>query len=180
MRPFINTFGPRLHLNPISINMSMSKPPIPIMAYFSTWASSPKKASTTGEVRDEVAAEMEGHEALQTSDTCAVDEDNEGDGDGIGGVGGEGSDLLVVHFDDGVVHVVIGVGTAHDTDDREVLVVSTDDGIEDTKLADCEGEDASIDATGPRVAVGGVSCVKLIVAANVFKPKAQRSNGREE
>ncbi|KAL6344111.1 hypothetical protein AAG906_029779 [Vitis piasezkii] len=111
---------------------------------------------------------------FQASETCAADEDGWGDGGGGGGVvgvGGEGSDLLVVHFDDGGVHVVVGVGTAHDTDDREVLAVSAGDGIEDTELADCEGDDASTGAMGPRLAVGGVSCAGLIAAANVFKPR---------
>ena len=69
------------------------------------------------EARDEVAAEVEGHEALQASDTCAADEDGGGDGGGgggVGGVGGEGSDLLVVQFDDGGVHADGGEQALHD------------------------------------------------------------------
>ena len=73
--------------------------------------------------------------------------------------------------EDSVGAVVVGVGTAHDTDDRKVLAVSAGDGVEDTEPADREGDDASTDATGPRVAVGGVSCVELIAAANIFKPR---------
>ena len=66
--------------------------------------------------------------------------------------------------------VVVGVGTAHFTDDKEVLAVSVGDGVEGTKPIDCEGDDASTDATGLRVAVGSVCCVELVAAANVFKP----------
>ena len=87
MRHFTSTFGLGLHLKPISISMGMSKPPIPITTFFSTWASSPKKASTTGEMRDEVAAEVEGHKAFQASAMCAADEDGGDNGGGGGGVG---------------------------------------------------------------------------------------------
>lgn len=73
--------------------------------------------------------------------------------------------------EDSVGAVVVGVGTADDTDEREVLTVSTGDSIEHAETADGECDDASTYATRPGVAVGGVSSVELIAAANEVKSR---------
>ena len=65
-------------------------------------------------MRDEVAAEVEGHKAFQASAMCAADEDGGDNGGGGGGVGDEGSDLLSIHFDDSGVHVDGGEQALHD------------------------------------------------------------------
>ena len=75
---------------------------------------------------------MEGHEALQASDTCAANEDggdDESGGGGVGGVGGEGSDLLVIQFDDGGWHADGGKQALHDVAYVVGETAEGDDGV---------------------------------------------------
>lgn len=70
---------------------------------------------------------------------------------------------------DGVVEnpvgaVVVGVGTANDADEREVLAVRAGDGVEDAEAPDGEGNDAGADAAGTGIAIGGVASVELVAA----------------
>ena len=68
--------------------------------------------------------------------------------------------------EDPVGAVVVGVGSADDADEGEVLAVGAGDGVEDAEAADGEGDDARANALGARVAVGGVAGVELVAAAD--------------
>ena len=65
--------------------------------------------------------------------------------------------------EDSVAAVVVGVGSANDADEGEVLVVGAGDGVED---ADSEGDDARANALSRRVVVGSVAGVELVAAAD--------------
>ena len=67
--------------------------------------------------------------------------------------------------------IVIGDGPTNNANEREVFTVSTSDRVEHTEPTNGESNNASADATGPRVAVGGVACVEFITAANVVETR---------
>ena len=82
MRPSTNMLGPGLQLKPIFVIMgkpkktpSLSQPAPPPGKHLL------KKVAAASRTRVEAAAEMEGHEALQASDSCASNEDRRDDGE---------------------------------------------------------------------------------------------------
>ena len=68
--------------------------------------------------------------------------------------------------EDPIGTIVVGVGPTNDADQRQVLAVRSGNGVEHAEAADGEGDDAGTDATGTRVAVGSVSGVELVAAAD--------------
>lgn len=65
-----------------------------------------------------------------------------------------------------VCAIVIGIGPANDTDEGKILAVGTGNGIEDTEAPNSEGNNTGTDTTGTGIAISGISCIKLIAAAN--------------
>lgn len=65
-----------------------------------------------------------------------------------------------------VSSIVVGVGTADDAYQREVFTVRAGDGVEDAKSSDSESDDAGSNTASPSIAVGGVSGVELVAAAD--------------
>ena len=82
MRPFINKFGSGLQLKPISITWASPRLQTPSQPTSPPGHHLPEEVSSAGGTRGEVAVEVEGHEALQASDTGATDEDG-GDDEGM-------------------------------------------------------------------------------------------------
>lgn len=74
-------------------------------------------------------------------------------------------------MEDPVGAIVVGVGTADDANERQILTVGTGNGVENTEPADSEGDDARTDATGASVAVSRVAGVELVTAADEVEPR---------
>jgi hypothetical protein len=60
---------------------------------------------------------------------------------------------------------IVGVGTTHDADDREVLTVSTSNGIDDTETTDGEGDHHCPHSLPSSIPISGIACIDLIAAA---------------
>lgn len=73
-------------------------------------------------------------------------------------------------MEDPVSAKVITVRTTDNTNEGQILTVSTSNSIKNTEAADGEGNDTRADATGPSVAIGGVAGVELVAAADDVEP----------
>ncbi|RDY08913.1 hypothetical protein CR513_06800, partial [Mucuna pruriens] len=62
--------------------------------------------------------------------------------------------------------VVVRVGSSHHANHRQVLAVSSGDGVQDAESAHGEGDHARPHALRTRVAVGGVAGVELVAATH--------------
>ncbi len=60
---------------------------------------------------------------------------------------------------------IVGVGTTHDADDREVLAVSTSDGIDDTETTDSEGDHHCPHSLPSSIPISSIARIDLIAAA---------------
>lgn len=68
--------------------------------------------------------------------------------------------------EDPVGAVVVRIGSSDDANHRQILAVSSGNGVEDAESSDGEGDDASTDAPGTRVSVGGIASVEFVAAAD--------------
>lgn len=68
--------------------------------------------------------------------------------------------------EDPVGAIVVGIGSTNYANHRKILAVSSSDGVEDAESTDGEGDDARANALSTRVAVGSVSGVKFVTAAD--------------
>lgn len=62
--------------------------------------------------------------------------------------------------------VIVRIRSTYDANDRNILAVSSGDGVEDAESTDRERNNTGADAAGPSVAVGGVSSVELVAAGD--------------
>lgn len=67
--------------------------------------------------------------------------------------------------------IIVGIGTPDDTDDGEILAVSTGDGVENAESADRERDDAGSNAARPGISVGRITRIDLITAADVVEAR---------
>jgi hypothetical protein len=69
-------------------------------------------------------------------------------------------------MEDAIGAIVIGVGAPRDTNDGEILTVSTSNGVEDAEATNSEGDNASTNTVGSGIAIGSIACIELIAASN--------------
>lgn len=62
--------------------------------------------------------------------------------------------------------VVVGVGSANDADQRQVLAVRSGDRVEHAEPANGERDNARADSSSTRIAIGSVPGVELVAAAD--------------
>lgn len=68
---------------------------------------------------------------------------------------------------DAISSIIVGVGATNNTNQRQILGISASDGVYDAQPADGKGDNARSDAVGTSVAIGSVSGVELVAAADV-------------
>ena len=69
-------------------------------------------------------------------------------------------------MEDPVRPVIIGIRTAHYTNHRQVLTVSSSNGVQNAKPTNREGDHTRSDPFGTSVAIGCVASVELVAAAD--------------
>lgn len=66
---------------------------------------------------------------------------------------------------------VVTVGTTNDANERQILTISTGNGVDGAKATDAESDDASSDAARSSIAIGGVAGVELVATADDVEPR---------
>lgn len=67
---------------------------------------------------------------------------------------------------DPVCSIVVRVRSTNDANERQILTVSSGDSVDYAETTNGKGNNASSDATGAGIAVGGVAGVELVAATN--------------
>lgn len=69
-------------------------------------------------------------------------------------------------MEDPVGPVIVGIGTADYTNDRQILTESAGDSIDDAQSTNRERHDAGANSARPGIAIGGVPGVELVATAD--------------
>lgn len=70
---------------------------------------------------------------------------------------------------DSVSSIIVGVRATNDTNERQVLTISTGNGVQNRKTTDGKRDNTRTNTAGPSVAISGISSIKLVTAADVIK-----------
>jgi hypothetical protein len=70
---------------------------------------------------------------------------------------------------DPVTAVIVGVGTTHDANERQVLTVSSGDGVDDAQTPDGEGDHHGSHTLPSGVPIRGIAGIDLVAATDVVQ-----------
>lgn len=67
---------------------------------------------------------------------------------------------------DPVSAIIVGIGATHNANHRQILTVSTSNGVQHAKPTDSESDHTCTHALGSSIAISGVAGVELVAAAD--------------